>query len=49
MGPTTLLYILVGIAAAIIVLGLLTVLYRAVTTKNDGRRAVLSDMLSTLR
>jgi len=45
MGPTTLLYILVGIAAAIIVLGLLTVLYRAVSTKNDGRRAVLSDML----
>ena len=45
MTPTLLLDILVGIAAVIVVIALLTVLWRAVTTHNDGRRAVLSDMI----
>ena len=45
MTPTTLLWILVGIASAIVTLALLTVLWRAVTTRNDGRRAVLADMM----
>lgn len=45
MEPKTLLYILVGIASAIVVLALLTVLWRAITTRNDAHRAVLADML----
>ena len=45
MEPKTLVWILMGIASAIVVLALLTVLWRAITTRNDGRRAVLSDML----
>lgn len=45
MEPKTLMYILLTIAALVIVVGLLTVLFRAVNTRNDGRRAVLSDMM----
>ena len=45
MTPTSLLWTLVGIATAIIVLSLLTLLWRAVTTHNDARRAILSDMI----
>ncbi|KAB1502865.1 cation:proton antiporter [Corynebacterium sp. 320] len=45
MSPTMLLDILVGIAAVIVVIALLTVLWRAVSTHNDARRAVLSDMI----
>lgn len=47
MTPTGLLTVLVGIAAAIVVLALLTVLWRAVSTHNDARRAVLSDIIFT--
>ena len=45
MEPKDLLNILVGIAATIVVIALFTVLWRAVSTHNDARRAVLSDMV----
>lgn len=45
MTPTLLLNIMVGIAAVFIVISLFTVLWRAVSTHNDARRAVLSDMI----
>lgn len=45
MTPTQLLWILAGIAAVIIAVALALVLWRAVTTRNDARRAVLADMI----
>lgn len=45
MTPTSLMTVLAGIAGFIVVVSLCTVLYRATTTHNDARRAVLGDML----
>lgn len=45
MTPSLLLDIMVGVAAVIVVISLLTVLWRTVSTHNDARRAVLSDMI----
>lgn len=45
MTPQDFLNITVGIATVIVVLALLMVLWRAVTTHNDARRAVLSDVI----
>ncbi len=45
MTPTGLLDIMIGTAAVIVVIALMTVLWRAVTTHNDARRAVLADMV----
>jgi multicomponent Na+:H+ antiporter subunit F len=43
--PTHLLWIFAGVAGAIIGVSLLVVLWRAVTTRNDARRAVLADII----
>ncbi len=45
MTPTHLLWILAGAAAVIIGVSMLVVLWRAVTTRNDARRAVLADII----
>ncbi|MDN6619230.1 MAG: monovalent cation/H+ antiporter complex subunit F [Corynebacterium variabile] len=45
MTPTHLLWIFAGVAAAIIGVSMLVVLWRAVTTRNDARRAVLADII----
>lgn len=45
MSPQDFLNITSGLAAVIVVIALLMVLWRAVTTHNDARRAVLSDVI----
>ncbi|AGP31752.1 monovalent cation/H+ antiporter complex subunit F [Corynebacterium terpenotabidum] len=45
MTPTHLLWIFAGVSAAIIGVSMLVVLWRAVTTHNDARRAVLADII----
>lgn len=45
MTPTHLLWIFAGLAALIVGLSMLIVLWRAVTTRNDARRAVLADII----
>lgn len=45
MTPQGFLDILMGVATLIVVVALLMVLWRAVTTHNDARRAVLSDVI----
>lgn len=45
MSPQDFLNITSGLAAIIVVIALLMVLWRAVTTHNDARRAVLSDVI----
>jgi multicomponent Na+:H+ antiporter subunit F len=43
--PTHLLWIFAGISAVIVGISMLVVLWRAVTTGNDARRAVLADII----
>ncbi|HIW92045.1 MAG TPA: cation:proton antiporter [Candidatus Corynebacterium avicola] len=45
MTPTQLLWIFAGMAGAIVAVALALVLWRAVSTRNDARRAVLADMI----
>ena len=45
MSPQQFLNIAALVAALILVLGLVMVLWRAVTTHNDARRAVVSDLI----
>lgn len=45
MSPQDFLNVTSGLAAVIVVVALLMVLWRAVTTHNDARRAVLSDVI----
>ncbi|MGO1948963.1 MAG: monovalent cation/H+ antiporter complex subunit F [Mycobacteriaceae bacterium] len=45
MTPTQLLWIFAGAAGAIVAVSLTLVLWRAVSTRNDARRAVLADMI----
>lgn len=45
MTPTHLLWIFAGVAAVIVVVSMAMILWRAVTTRNDARRAVLADMI----
>lgn len=45
MTPTQFLWIFAGIAAAIVAVSMALVLWRAVVTRNDARRAVLADMI----
>ncbi|MCJ7858905.1 monovalent cation/H+ antiporter complex subunit F [Corynebacterium kalidii] len=45
MTPTQFLWIFAGVAAVLIVAAMALVLWRAVSTRNDARRAVLADMV----
>lgn len=45
MTPTQLLWIFAGMAGAIVAVAMALVLWRAVSTRNDARRAVLADMI----
>ncbi|AHW62982.1 MULTISPECIES: monovalent cation/H+ antiporter complex subunit F [Corynebacterium] len=45
MTPTQFLWIFAGMAAVIIAAAMALVLWRAVSTRNDARRAVLADMV----
>ncbi|MBF4552687.1 monovalent cation/H+ antiporter complex subunit F [Corynebacterium suicordis] len=45
MTPQSFLFVVMSIATVIVVAALIMVLWRAVTTHNDARRAVLSDAI----
>lgn len=45
MTPEQLLWVFAGMAGAIVAVALILVLWRAVSTRNDARRAVLADMI----
>lgn len=45
MTPHMLLNVLVGIAVVVITISMIFVIYRAVSTRNDARRAFLSDII----
>lgn len=45
MTPQSFLFVVMSIATVIVVAALIMVLWRAVTTHNDSRRAVLSDAI----
>ncbi|WP_334143419.1 monovalent cation/H+ antiporter complex subunit F [Corynebacterium nuruki] len=45
MTPTHLLWIFAGAAGLIVLVSMMMILWRAVSTRNDARRAVLADMI----
>lgn len=45
MTPTHLLWIFAGAAGLIVLVSMMMILWRAVSTRNDARRAVVADMI----